>query len=260
MTPSRRSATWAPAAAEGVRLAVAAARDLVELAAPPLCAACGRDAGSPLCPGCLARCHAPPGPACRRCGNGWQRDRLDTGVCGRCRRFGRPFAFETAAALWRYAGPARELVQAFKFHGRGDCLAPLGRRLAVEPRLRMLWREGGWLVVPVPARRASRRGRGYDQAVLLAEALAARARLACEPGALARRSPRGRASAPQAGAPLDRRRAAMRGALRARPAVLAGRPVLLVDDVLSTGATADAASRALRLAGAPRVRVLALAT
>jgi predicted amidophosphoribosyltransferase len=277
-----------------VRAGRAALLGLADLLASPRCGACGRDEGSPLCPECLVRCRRPSGPTCRRCGNTWPEGRHADEGCGRCRRFGRPFAFETAAALWRYAGPARELVHAFKYRGRGDCLAPLGRRLADEPRLKWLWAgrpperslaerwlpegrlaerwlpegrlaerwlpEGRlaerWLVVPLPARAASRRRRGYDQARLLAEALAARAGLACAPAALVRR----RASGPQAGATVGRRKAAVRGVLRARPWLVAGRPVLLVDDVLSTGASADAAARALRLAGARTVRVAVLAT
>ena len=159
--------------------------------------------------------------------------------------------------LWHYRGAVRRLVHAFKYHGRVDVLAPLGRRMAASPRLAApaLGRAGPLLVVPVPARRRSRRLRRYDQAVLLARALAASLGLPMAQ-ALTRRRDDGEA---QAGQPATRRRRRMGAAFRSRP-VAEGRHVLLVDDVISTGATADAASRALRCAGARSVTALTLAT
>ncbi len=112
------------------------------------------------------------------------------------------------------------------------------------------------LVVPVPARRASRRRRGYDQAVGLAQGFAREARLPLDTDALRRRREEG----PQAGRSRARRRRQAAAAFRARPARVQGRHVILLDDVLSTGATADAASRALICAGARSVRVAVLAT
>ena len=112
------------------------------------------------------------------------------------------------------------------------------------------------LVVPVPLRRASRRRRGYNQAAGLARGLAARLRLTADPAALRRR----REGEAQAGRTRRQRRRQARAALAACPWRVHGRHVLLVDDVISTGATADAAARALRLAGATHVDVLTLAT
>ncbi|HTE06814.1 MAG TPA: phosphoribosyltransferase family protein, partial [Planctomycetota bacterium] len=112
------------------------------------------------------------------------------------------------------------------------------------------------LVVPVPARRASRRQRGYDQAVGLADGFARALGLRLDPRALVRR----REDGPQAGRSRARRRRQAAGAFRARPARVHGWRVVLVDDVLSTGATADAAARALLAAGARSVRVAVLAT
>ena len=159
--------------------------------------------------------------------------------------------------MWRYRGPAREIVHAFKYRGREDALAPLGVLLASAPRAAPLVHGAVRpLVVPVPARRASRRERGYDQAVGLALAFARRARLPCDPRALVRR----RQAGAQAGRSFRTRRRQAAAAFRAVPFRVNGRVVLLVDDVLSTGATADAASRALRCAGARDVSVLTLAT
>ena len=236
---------------------------LAELLLPGCCAACGRGAPGPLCEDCLRSCRAPAGPCCLRCGAPWTRRRGTTaaggggGDCGRCRRFGRPFAFASAAGLWRYRGPVRRLVHAFKYDGRQDLLAPLGRLLAGSPRPAGL--AGGSphpLVVAVPARRASLRRRGYDQAAGLAAGFAAARRLRCDARALVRR----RESGPQAGRSVRRRLLQAAAAFRARPSHVHGLPILLVDDVLSTGATADACSRALLRAGATSVRVITLAT
>jgi predicted amidophosphoribosyltransferase len=148
-------------------------------------------------------------------------------------------------------------VHAFKYRGREDVLAPLGRRLADDPRSRALTcSRPRRLVVPVPARPSALRARGYDQAVGLALALAGAARLRCDTRALVRR----RDDGPQAGRSRRRRRLQAAGAFRAHASHVWGVHILLVDDVLSTGATADACARVLRRAGAVDVAVLALAT
>lgn len=248
MTSWRRCASWAAREVGG---------GLVELLLPGRCAACGAGASGPLCACCLAACRPPPGPCCLRCGSAWTRRRAVTARCGRCLRFGRPFAFAAAAGLWRYRGPVRRLVHAFKYEGRQDLLAPLGCLLAISTR--PSWLAGGRprpLVVPVPARRASLERRGYDQAVLLARGFAAARHLRCDPRALRRR----RQTGPQAGRSVRRRLAQASAAFHARPAHVWGLRIVLIDDVLSTGATADACTRALLLAGARSVTVITLAT
>lgn len=196
----------------------------------------------------------PPGPVCLRCGMPWR----PAQGCGRCARFGRPFAFARAAALWTYDGPVRDLVHAFKYGGRRDVLVPLGRRMAHSARLGSLARDApDALVVHVPARAAARRERGYDQAEGLAQGLARALGRPHEAAALRRRR---QPSLAQAGRSVAARRRLVRATFAARRSLVDGRAVLLVDDVLSTGATADAAARALRLAGARDVTVLALAT
>jgi predicted amidophosphoribosyltransferase len=159
--------------------------------------------------------------------------------------------------MWRYRGAARQIVHAFKYRGRQDALAPLGAMLAGAPRAAPFVHDRKRaLVVPVCARRASRKRRGYDQAVGLALSFAQHARLPCDPRALRRR----REDGPQAGRSRVARRLQAAAAFRAVPYRVDGRRVLLIDDVLSTGATADAASRALLCAGACEVSVLTLAT
>jgi predicted amidophosphoribosyltransferase len=152
----------------------------------------------------------------------------------------------------------RSLVHAFKYGGRRDVLLPLGRRRAESARLGSLARaERDALVVHVPGRAGAVRRRGYDQAEDLARGFArALGRPHAERALRRRRQPEDA----QAGRSVRRRRRMVRASFRADAGLLAGRPVLLVDDVLSTGATADAAARALRLAGVPRVTVFTLAT
>ncbi|MHC4844813.1 MAG: ComF family protein [Planctomycetota bacterium] len=251
MTPSRPCGTWARNAAADLSASLRA------LMLPGRCGACDRPTDGPLCRACLGACAPPAGPCCASCGAAWTRARRDGEACGRCRRFGRPWSFEVAAAMWRYRGPARQIVHAFKYGGRQDALAPLGALLAGTPRASPLVHAGRRaLVVPVPARKASRKRRGYDQAVGLALAFAQRARLPCDPRALRRRREEG----PQAGRSRRARRRQAAAAFRAVPYRVHGRRVVLLDDVLSTGATADAASRALLCAGALEVSVLTLAT
>jgi len=207
-----------------------------------------------LCMDCTLRCHPPDGPSCPRCAGPRRRRR----GCGRCARFGRPFAFARAVALWSYEGPVRDGIRAAKFAGRRELLFPWGRRLARAPTVGA-WCRGlpGPLIVPVPCHRAALRRRGYDQARELAAGLSRESGVPIARAALVRRREPSRS---QARATRQQRRQAQRAAFRALPAEVTGRSVLLVDDVLSTGATADACARALRISGARDVSVVALAT
>jgi ComF family protein len=149
----------------------------------------------------------------------------------------------------------RLCLHALKFRGRRRLAALLGREAG---RSWVLSGElsGAAALVPVPLSRKRRRARGYNQAELIARAVARETGIPLRLRILKRTRER----PPQAGLSKSARRKNVAGVYRAElPASLRGEVLLLVDDVLTTGATADAASRALLAAGAGAVDVLTLA-
>jgi predicted amidophosphoribosyltransferase len=148
-----------------------------------------------------------------------------------------------------FGGPVADAVHALKYGGRPDAAGPLGRWLAGRVEL-----PRGARVAWVPLGPGRRTARGYDQAMILAAALAREAGLPLQRGALRRV----RETPPQVGRDRAARARNVAGAFAASPSV-AGRDVVLVDDVVTTGATAEAAVAALAAAGARSVVVVALA-
>ena len=229
-----------------------AALDLVFPALCPVCeatlAAHRRD---PLCGRCWATIRRLGPPACARCGLPLPGATLTTAVCGACAL--EPPAWDWARAGAEYEGVARDAVHAFKFHGRRALARPLAD-LLLEPWGAPLAAASVDALVPVPLARARERERGFNQAALVAERLAGALGVPLRPRWLARV----RATQPQSDLGAAERRANVRGAFAADTAV-AGRHVAIVDDVLTTGATAAECARILRAAGAARVGVLAVA-
>jgi ComF family protein len=171
--------------------------------------------------------------------------------CDRCRRH--PPAFRSARAVALYLpaatglNPLARAVQHLKYGGRRGVAETLGALLAERYPF-----ADDALLVPVPLHHRRLRTRGFNQAVLLARALARRRHLALAPRALVRT----RVTRAQPGLAATARRANLAGAFAVRRAdLVAGRHVVLVDDVLTSGATADACARALRAAGATAVDV-----
>lgn len=216
-------------------------RGFLELVFPPRCAACGVLGQEPFCPAC-AEAVDPAPPGCRRCG----RPGLDA-VCGAC--LAQPPAFDAVRPGGLLGGPLADAIHALKYRGRPALARPLGEWLAARVEL-----PEGAKLVPVPLAPRRRRERGHDQAALLAEALAR----AAGRERLRRALRRVRDTPPQVGRDRAARARNVQGAFAASSEV-AGQDVVLVDDVVTTGATADACARALKAAGARSVVVVSLA-
>ncbi|MGH9632502.1 MAG: ComF family protein [Bryobacteraceae bacterium] len=171
------------------------------------------------------------------------------GLCGLCRRG--LTGYDAAFSFGEYDGTLQELIHLFKY-GRIRTLAkPLGRLLssALPREIRF---DG---VVPMPLHWRRQWNRGFNQSELLAEAVARRASVPVWK-ALRRKRP----TLPQAGLTNAQRRTNVSGAFEVRKgAAVEGRHILLVDDVLTTGASVNACAAALRRAGARRITVLTLA-
>jgi len=216
---------------------------LLDLLYPPRCAACGEPADEgPFCPLC-AEAIEPVGRGCCSCGEPGPEER-----CGACHAS--PPAFAAVRAGGLYGGPLAEAVRALKYGGRPAVARPLGGWLAARAGL-----PSGAALVAVPLARRRRITRGYDQAALLTGHLAR----ACGGRRLRGALRRVRETPPQVGRSRAARARNVAGAFAADPRAVAELDVWLVDDVVTTGATADAAARALLQAGARSVTVVALA-
>jgi len=217
---------------------------------PPRCAGCGR-LGSHFCPQCMASLDRLAPPWCDLCGQ-----RLPaSGRCAECRAQPLPLVIRSAAVL---QGPLRHAVHGLKYRGHTAAARDLAA-LLIEPArallLEGLAEEERPVVVPVPLHPARERERGYNQAALLARHLAAALDLPYDDRWLRRE----RATASQVGLSRRQRRDNLRGAFAAAPPATATLPVLLVDDVVTTGSTLANAAHACLAAGVPRVYGVTLA-
>jgi ComF family protein len=208
-----------------------------------------------VCRACWTDVRRVTPPACRGCGQplpSWRTISVATERCASCRR--RPPAFDCGAVACDYEGALRAIVHAFKYDGRRSLAGPLGRLLREAGQAVL---DGADAVVPVPLHPLKRLLRGFNQSADLARALD----LPVQPVLSRRRHTRA-----QAGLTPAQRRRNVAGAFvlsrwprRVSPACIANRTVVLVDDVMTTGATLDACARVLKQAGAREVRILTLA-
>ena len=223
----------------------------LDLLFPAVCCGCSA-LGHALCPTCAQQVEPVPGPVCSHCGRPLAHARA---VCADCSRLPRdPLRLSRAATL--HTSPMREAIHSLKYENRPE-LAPYLARYLVAVFAAPPWSGLAHTldaVVPVPLHDERLVERGYNQSELLADAFCAATKLPCMPGWMART----RATRQQVGLGPDERRANVADAFLAAPPV-AGKTLLLIDDVRTTGATLRACAQAALAARARGVYALTLA-
>lgn len=213
---------------------------------PPVCPGCGRSIGKReiFCPVCLKQLHLlGPGDTCTKCGK-------ETCTCSKLH----PLFTRVYPAAF-YEGSIQNAIRNLKFLHHPGHAQPLGQLLT-----KTLARYGAMvqdfdLLAAVPMSRKRQKSRGYNQAALLAQAVSAETGIPFYPDALVKI----RETKAQHDLSGSQRRTNLKGSFAAEPAV-SGKRVLLIDDVFTTGSTANEAAEVLLQAGAVRVDVLVLAT
>lgn len=230
------------------------ARTVLDLLLPASCAGCGTEVASPgqLCAACFGAMNFIAEPLCWQCGLpfGSRQAAGTRRLCAACTTD--PPPWERARAALLYDAAAKTLILPLKHADRQENASALALHMQ---RAGAALLAGAEILVPVPLHRLRLLHRRYNQAALLAACLARRTGLLSVPDALARTRP----TAPLGARSAAGRAAQMRGAIVVRPARrirIAGRRVVLIDDVLTSGATARACATALLAAGAAGVDVL----
>lgn len=226
----------------------------LDLLLPPLCLSCrapvARQGG--LCAVCWSGVHFLGAPCCRRCGVPFAEE-VEGGLhCATC--LSDPPPYDRARAVFRYDDASKGLVLSFKHADRPGLarfFAPWMARAAAD----LL--SGADLIVPVPLHRWRLLSRRYNQAALLAMGLAKGSSIRCIPDLLVRT----RRTASQGTMGREARQRNVKGAIKLAKsaALIEGKRILLVDDVLTTGATLGECVRVLRQSGAAGVDVVTLA-
>jgi ComF family protein len=227
---------------------------LLDLLFPPVCMACREPlgAGQGFCAGCWSRIAFLDGPLCECCGIPFEFDAGEAMRCAAC--LAKTPDYDRARAIFVYDENSRGPVLALKHADRLELVPGFARWLERSGRAVLAETD---LIVPVPLHPLRLWRRRCNQAAELARALARRTGKPLALRVLARSRPT-RSQGEMVSSKARRRN--VQGAFRvSQPARIAGRSLLLVDDVLTTGATADSCARALKRAGAAKVQILALA-
>ncbi|MCJ7527036.1 MAG: ComF family protein [Methyloceanibacter sp.] len=245
-----------PASARG---AAAIMRPIVgrfaDLLLPPVCISCRAPIGSHglLCGACFARIDFIAPPICARLGVPLPYDAGEGSLSARA--IASPPVYDRARAAARYSETMRELIQSFKYRDRQEGL-PLFARWLKRAGAELL--ADADLIVPVPLYASRLWWRRFNQSAMLALSVGKLSGIAVDCFVLKRV----RRTASQVGLTADQRRRNVAGAFKVEKAhrgQVRGKKIVVVDDVITTGATAESCARALKRAGAARVDVLALA-
>jgi len=233
-----------------------AAQQMIDVVYPPSCIAClaAVQQSAALCTACWATMPFIERPFCERLGTPFEHD-LGPGLISP-EAIAHPPVYGRARAVARFEdGPARQLVHRLKYGDRTELAAPMGRWMA---RAAAELLPGADLLVPVPLHRRRLFQRRFNQAAVLARAISALSGVPSDPLVLRRVRP----TSPQVGLTRAQRADNVQGAFRVPPEdrpKIDGRKIVLVDDVMTSGATANAASRVLMRSGAASVDVVVFA-
>ena len=216
---------------------------------PQSCVLCGAWVNnpdlSPVCRPCLSSLPKHSGPMCRYCGICLPATLAEAfAVCSACRQ--QRYLFDRARSVGPYQGALRELIHKYKFEGFRRLAKPLAAMLegviAGDPD----FPAADW-ILPAPLHPTRRRERGFDQTLQLASSLSASLRIPVFSGLR-----RIRPTAPQFGLDHDERARNVRGAFALSGGQLSDRTILVVDDVMTTGATINEICRLLREQASPK--------
>ncbi len=236
---------------------------------PSDCSLCGNELdggfGAGICRACWDTLLPFAGPLCPRCGLPFATERAlesSDARCAECRRG--EFAFDLARSFGLYSANLRAAILQLKFHRRERLGRKLGGLLASTwPSLMTPDADEPPILLPVPLHRSRQSERGYNQAELLAAGLAKELALRRGESRLrvdTRSLKRLRSTPPQTGLTTSARQENVRGVFAVTsPEHVVGKTIVLVDDVMTTGATVSACAEVLKRSGARHVLVLALA-
>ncbi|WP_090709598.1 MULTISPECIES: ComF family protein [unclassified Beijerinckia] len=233
-----------------------AAQQAVDIVYPPSCMAClaATQQSAALCATCWTAMPFVERPFCERLGTPFTHD-LGQGLISP-EAMANPPVYGRARVVARYEdGPARQLVHRLKYGDRTELAGAMGRWMARSGADLL---NDADLLVPVPLHRWRLFGRRFNQAAELARVVADISGIAVDPLLLRRIKP----TRPQVGLTRAQRAENVQGVFRvdeAAKAVIAGRKIVLIDDVMTSGATANAAARVLQRAGAAGVDALVFA-
>lgn len=230
-------------------------RAVLDILLPPRCAACPQEIASDagLCPTCWASMPFIEHPVCHRFGTPFTHEIGVEALSPRA--IAEPPEFDRCRSACLYQGPARDLVHALKFSRRRELADPMGRWMVRAGREVL---DASALIVPVPLHRVRLIKRQFNQSADLARAIARHSGGDYQAEVLLRV----KNTRPQVGLTAKQREKNIRGAFFVPPekrGQIAGRRVVLVDDVFTTGSTVEACSRALLRQGAVSVDVLTFA-
>lgn len=223
---------------------------ILDLLYPPKCLVCGDMQPKYLCSDCLSQITFINPPVCRRCGAPVQENE----PCHGCSQV--ELGFDSARSVGAYDGVLKEAIHQLKYSGHRVMAPILGGLIVDYLREQNAWLRRTSCIVPIPIHSSRLRSRGFNQSELLAVEISRVFALPMVGASLVR----WRSNQPQVDLPLDKRHENVQGIFRViRADSIAGRSVLLIDDVYTTGSTVDSAARVLREAGAREVHVLTLA-